>query len=74
VHVAIWRQAYAGLMAADYLDRPDSAEFAEKWRSRMPERGFEDDGGRDVDKESGATEIRMVRPTTAPTTGQRSPK
>jgi ribosomal protein S18 acetylase RimI-like enzyme len=25
-------------------------------------RGFTDDGGRDVDKESGATEIRMVRP------------
>ena len=24
-------------------------------------RGFTDDGGRDIDKESGATEIRMVR-------------
>ena len=24
-------------------------------------RGFVDDGGRDIDKESGATEIRMVR-------------
>jgi ribosomal protein S18 acetylase RimI-like enzyme len=33
-------------------------------------RGFADDGGRDVDSESGATEIRMVRPTA----GQRPSK
>ena len=142
VHVEIWRQAYAGLMADDYLDGLDPAAFAEKWRSRMADplpgivrlvvrddegivgfstagppriddapadlelyainllarahgtglggelldatigdraaylwviegneraiafyrrRGFADDGGRDIDKESGATEIRMVR-------------
>ena len=36
-------------------------------------RGFADDGGRDIDKESGATEIRMVRPS-GPTSRQRPPK
>ena len=142
IHVEIWRQAYAGLMDADYLDGLDPSAFAEKWRSRMADplpgivrlavrddegivgfstagppriddapaelelyainllpraqgtgvadelldatigdraaylwviegneraiayyrkHGFTDDGGRDIDKESGATEIRMVR-------------
>ena len=142
IHVEIWRQAYAGLMAEDYLDGLDPAAFAEKWRSRLGDplpgtvrlavrddegivgfstagppriteapaglelyainllprahgtgladelldatigdraaylwviegneratafyrrRGFVDDGGRDIDKESGALEIRMVR-------------
>jgi CTP:molybdopterin cytidylyltransferase MocA/GNAT superfamily N-acetyltransferase len=35
VHVEIWRDAYAGLMAADYLDGLDHEAFAEKWRARM---------------------------------------
>jgi GNAT superfamily N-acetyltransferase len=142
VQVEVWRQAYARLMDADYLDGLDAAAFAEKWRSRMADplpgivrlavrddegivgfstagppriddapadlelyainllrrahgtgvagelldatigdraaylwviegnaramafyrrRGFVDDGGRDIDKESGAAEIRMVR-------------
>ena len=142
VHVAIWRQAYAGLMPAEYLDGLDAESFAADWRSRLADplpgvvrlavqddegivgfstagpprvddapadlelyainllsrahgtgladrlldatigdraaylwviegneravayyrqRGFADDGGRDVDQESGATEIRMVR-------------
>jgi CTP:molybdopterin cytidylyltransferase MocA/ribosomal protein S18 acetylase RimI-like enzyme len=142
VHVKVWRQAYAGLMAPEYLESLDPEQFAEKWRTRLatalpavtrlvarddsgiagfatagPPRvedapvdlelyainllarahgtgladalldaaigdrpaylwvvegneraiafyrrhGFIDDGGRDVDSESGATEIRMVR-------------
>jgi ribosomal protein S18 acetylase RimI-like enzyme len=144
IHVEIWRQAYAGLMDAGYLDGLDEAAFAEKWRSRIADprpgdlrrlardglgivgfagagpprmddapadlelyainllqrahgtgvadellaatigdraaylwvvegneraiayyrkHSFTDDGGRDIDKESGATEIRMVRRT-----------
>jgi ribosomal protein S18 acetylase RimI-like enzyme len=146
IHVAIWRQAYSGLMAAEYLDGLDPEAFASSWRTRMADplpgivrlvvrddegivgfstagppriddapadlelyainllprahgtgvaddlldatigdraaylwviegneravsyyrkRGFTDDGGRDVDKESGANEIRMVRQPTA---------
>lgn len=144
VHVAIWQQAYAGLMPPEYLDGLDADEFATSWRERLEDpfpgtlrlvvrddegiigfstagppriddapadlelyainllprahgtgvaddlleatigdraaylwviegneraisyyrkRGFADDGGRAVDKESGANEIRMVRPT-----------
>ncbi len=151
VHVAVWRHAYDGLMAAEYLAGLDPVAFAAKWRARLADplpgivrlavrddegivgfstagppriddapadlelyainllprahgtgvaddlleatigdraaylwviegneralayyrkRGFADDGGRDIDKESGATEIRMTRPTA----GQRPPK
>jgi ribosomal protein S18 acetylase RimI-like enzyme len=144
VHVAIWQQAYAGLMPPEYLNGLDADEFATGWRERLEapfpgtlrlvvrdvegivgfstagpprlddapadlelyainllprahgtgvaddlleatigdratflwviegneraisyyrKRGFADDGGRAVDKESGANEIRMVRPT-----------
>jgi ribosomal protein S18 acetylase RimI-like enzyme len=144
VHVAIWQQAYAGLMPPEYLDGLDADEFATGWRERLEapfpgtlrlvvrddegivgfstagpprlddapadlelyainllprahgtgvaddlleatigdratflwviegneraisyyrKRGFADDGGRTVDQDSGANEIRMVRPT-----------
>lgn len=35
VHVAIWRQAYAGLMPATYLDGLDPVAFATSWRERV---------------------------------------
>lgn len=144
VHVAIWQQAYAGLMPPEYLNGLDADEFATGWRERLEapfpgtlrlvvrddegivgfstagpprlddapadlelyainllprahgtgvaddlleatigdratflwviegneraisyyrKRGFADDGGRTVDQDSGANEIRMVRPT-----------
>jgi ribosomal protein S18 acetylase RimI-like enzyme len=45
-------------------------EGNERAMSYYRKRGFADDGGRAIEKESGATEIRMVRPTG----GQRLPK
>jgi ribosomal protein S18 acetylase RimI-like enzyme len=35
VHVAVWREAYAGLMPADYLASLDVAAFAEHRRARI---------------------------------------
>jgi ribosomal protein S18 acetylase RimI-like enzyme len=35
VHVAVWREAYAGLMPADYLASLDVAAFAEHRRKRI---------------------------------------
>jgi GNAT superfamily N-acetyltransferase len=35
VHVAVWREAYAGLMPADYLASLDVAAFAEHRRERI---------------------------------------
>lgn len=45
LHVAIWRQAYAGLMRREHLDALDQVAFADRWR-RIAERadadGWED--------------------------------
>jgi ribosomal protein S18 acetylase RimI-like enzyme len=35
VHVQAWREAYAGLMAADYLAALDVSRFASAWRERL---------------------------------------
>lgn len=39
VHVAVWRDAYAGLMPAEYLAGLDAARFAANWRGIVGRRG-----------------------------------
>lgn len=35
VHTAIWREAYAGLLPADYLDALSAEDSARRWRLRL---------------------------------------
>lgn len=52
VHVAVWREAYAGVMPADYLAALDPARFAERRRELTAQRPSEQTlVARDVDGE-----------------------
>jgi len=35
VHVAVWREAYSGLMPSDYLAGLDPVAFGDSWRARL---------------------------------------
>jgi hypothetical protein len=78
VHMAVSREAYAGIMPADYLAGLSVENCAARWRTIAsappPEggtrarafyerRGFADDGSRTEHEPTGTTEIRMVRRT-----------
>ena len=46
VHLATWRDAYAGILPADFLDALRVNEFAQRWRAgERPEAGDEDAHG-----------------------------